>query len=429
MAKAETRAERKSSFRAIPVSGRVNDNFVGIKAQGNAITFYYPEAFDFHENELDSRKSLIALIKSLGLAKSRLETTSSVYTSRKDANDFALNSYLWILNDYLHHGIYFNREKKYTHGYDGKINWKKTMQTNPLVSKNGNVIYLDAISEVKRQEDNLIVEIHRFCVKKSIDFIGWIFGFSSKAIHVPKFTPQRRRLYLNALRKELDQSFDDDKKELLSKMIDVVCGLDSDLANTNEFSYGIDNFYYVFERLVDHVFNGIEDIEEFYPSGRWELVKYPGKIFPSSNLRPDTIIINHDTKTAYILDSKFYRFGLDGYPNINELPESTSIQKQITYAEYIKNNKSKFKIDNVYNAFVLPYNKNKEGEYQSSENLQYIGKAYTDWKIGNQPHETIYAFLIDLKHLVMSWYEHQKTDDAEKLMKEIDDFVSHSEKA
>ena len=54
---------------------------------------------------------------------------------------------------------YENREKVYERGARGKINWKKTMHSNPAIS-NGNVIYTEIISEKKSQTDNLLTEIY-----------------------------------------------------------------------------------------------------------------------------------------------------------------------------------------------------------------------------------------------------------------------------
>ena len=421
MSKMERDSKARTNVKLVPVSGRTNDNFVGIKSKGNDVYLYYPECFRLDGDLKGNRKAIIALIKSIQISKSDLGDDSGRYSERENDSSFALDSYLWIIKDYLQHGIYYNREKAFHNGYDGKINWKKTMQTTPTISGK-NVVYLDTIAESKREKDNLIVEIHKACIKKSIDSIGWLFGLSSNRIRTPKMTNQRKQAWLNALRSELDQSFDDDKKELLSRMIDVIRGLDSD-AQSSELNYGIDNYYYVFERMVDIVFGGADNISDFYPKGKWELVKYPGKTFESSNLRPDTVLINKVSKTAYILDSKFYRFASNDGLRVDNLPESTSIQKQITYAEYIMNHHEKFGVDKVYNAFILPYDKTKE-PYKSNDDLQYIGKAYTDWKKGNESHETIYAFLIDLHHLVLSWYLHQKTDDSKELVEKINQLIA-----
>ena len=51
----------------------------------------------------------------------------------------------------------------------------------------------------------------------------------------------------------------------------------------------------------------------------------------NAELEPDTTML-HDNK-IYVIDAKFYKFGVSGNPG--DSPESSSINKQITYGEYI----------------------------------------------------------------------------------------------
>ena len=92
-----------------------------------------------------------------------------------------------------------------------------------------------------------------------------------------------------------------------------------------------------------------------------------------------------------------------------DLPETQSIQKQITYGDhaYHKLNETK-----VRNAFILPYNKMLEKFSDDSNtlkynegNLVYFGQAYTDWRDGGQPkdYEKVYAFGIDFNYLLRNY--------------------------
>ena len=49
-----------------------------------------------------------------------------------------------------------------------------------------------------------------------------------------------------------------------------------------------------------------------------------------------------------------YQYGATG--NFKDLPETSSIQKQVTYGDHVYNNINKSQ-GSVYNAFILPYNK------------------------------------------------------------------------
>jgi hypothetical protein len=121
---------------------------------------------------------------------------------------------------------------------------------------------------------------------------------------------------------------------------------------------------------------------------------------------------------VYILDAKFYRFGFTG--DEGDLPETTSIQKQITYGDYIKQNVTKFKVENIYNAFLVPYDKekNKFG-FDSIEDIRYVGFAKSTWKDNTHDHEYIHTFLIDLKHVVKTWNKLNHSEDVAFLIDEI----------
>lgn len=105
--------------------------------------------------------------------------------------------------------------------------------------------------------------------------------------------------------------------------------------------------------------------------------------------------------------------------NENDLPETTSIQKQITYGDnIICNLKKKENIQEVYSAFILPYNKNNN-DFDFKDNLEYIGYSKADWRNDKLSYVKIYAFLIDMKHLITTWSQGNCAEDISKLIDEI----------
>ena len=200
----------------------------------------------------------------------------------------------------------------------------------------------------------------------------------------------------------------------LNHRLNVVTGLDN-ASNNREFVYGVDSYSYIFERMIDVIFGTEKDLRSFNPKAKWQLVKNNYAETDSSDLRPDTILINGED--VYILDSKFYRFGFTGRED--DLPETTSIQKQITYGDYIKRN-AKTPVKRIYNAFLLPYDK-KRDIFNSGDNLQYIGFAKSTWKDNSEGYEFVHAFLIDLKHVVKTWNRFNHKEDVENLISAINE--------
>lgn len=411
---------RIENFHPHPVTGKTDDSFVGLRIKGNDIHFFYPEAYRFEVDTESTRGDIIDLLRTIGIAKTKSIEPSKANNTTRVQGEFALLSYLWVIKDYLANGFYINREKRYKVNQAGRVDWKRTMQTQPIVS-NGNIIYPNIIVSVKNEVDNLMVEIHKYCVKKSIDFIGWLFNLKSSFIETKPFNEGVKKLYLTTVKKELDKTFDDDKRIRLKHLLNVISGLDTN-ENNDEFVYGVDSYYYIYERMIDSIFGNIKDMRDFNPTAKWQLVRNNYKETKSSDLRPDTIIVTDDG-SVFILDSKFYRFGFTG--DERDLPETTSIQKQITYGDYIKRNVTKVEVKAIYNAFLLPYDKQRE-VFCSEEDIQYIGFAKSTWKENRAGHEIIHTFLIDLNHVVKSWSKLNHSEDVDRL---IDEILHHNEEA
>ncbi len=396
------------------VTNKVDDSFIGIKIKNNRIDFYYPETYNFDESSIEkSRSDVLAILQTIAIAKTHSDSRIKVESTFSNNEAIPLLSYLWIIRDYLINGFYVNKEKVLKKNQRGKVDWKRTLNGQPIISK-GNVVYSDLVVSVKNDLDNIIVEIHKYCVKKSIDILGWLFGIkSSNFIEVSPFYKEIKNIYIDTLKTELSKTFDDGKKERLKHMLSIIEGL-SDDQNGNELVYGVDSYAYIFERMIDSIF-GNREASKFNPSANWYLRARGYEPFASSDLRPDTILIRDNI--AYVLDSKFYRFGYTA--DNKDLPETTSIQKQITYGDFIKNNKIGDEIQKIRNAFILPYNK-YNNKLNLSGTLEYIGYSKTDYRKGAEDHEIIHAFLIDLKYVVETWNKQNHGNDIVCLVQQIE---------
>lgn len=126
-----------------------------------------------------------------------------------------------------------------------------------------------------------------------------------------------------------------------------------------------------------------------------------------------------------MLDAKYYKYGATG--KLSDLPESTSINKQITYGEFIAEQekfKKNFGADfYVYNAFLMPYN-SKSSLWENADNYICIGGAVSDWKHNQKTYEHILGILVDIKHL-MNLYCRSDTSEIEQLAQCIKHFCCH----
>ena len=408
------------------------NEFIGIKIKNGQPYVYVPYTFRI-SNDINKRnKNLLMFLRSISLATKQNE---NIQTSHKEGNQWPVDSYLWIIYDFIDNGFYYNREKTYFNGTNGKIDWKKTLKHTPVYS-NGNVIYTEIVSSKVSPANDNISEIYKYCVMVSSQRIGWLFNFRLKL-------PFIQRLSINEMkyivRKELNSTFDDIKRLRFNHMLKILSYIDDSTLNSLYHTYGIENYYYVFERMIDQYFKGISqnEISRYYPHGQWHLLPDLSKSIPSSELRPDTIHKRtdiHGKKYTYIIDAKMYKYGgFDHSENPSYgLPETTSIQKQITYGEYIKNF-----IDSeryVRNTFVLPFNKELDrfkNEFSSIEyldknrNLAFIGYCTGNWRTQYksdrklEEYEYVFTFLIDFNYLLMNYHKDNK--DIEKMFDKIEE--------
>lgn len=381
----------------IPVE-KSND-FVGIKFENNSVNLFVPQVFRQDENR---KQDLLLFLKSLSIAKS--SEKEPVKTGEKVNNEvWPIDSYLWIIHDYLENGFYYNREKIYSKSNSGKIEWKKTLKQIPIYS-DGNIIYDKLITSKMTASNDIVAQTYKLCLKQSLERIGWIFNYNFYVEIQQLFSVNEM---INSIRKELNQTFDDIKKLRYNHLLKILNNSDGNNLISNAYSYGIENYYYVFETMIDKLFDGLKENEKkkYNPNGYWQLNNQKAK--KASELRPDTILKRNGA--TYILDAKMYQYGVTH--DVKDLPETQSIQKQITYGDHAYHN-HKLHDTKVRNAFILPYNKKLEIFVEDPNtlkyndgNLAYFGQAYTDWRDGDQQkdYEKVYAFGIDFNYLLRNY--------------------------
>ena len=374
------------------------NDFIGISIIDNQITLKTPLCFRIENDDKLLKKNIILFLKSLSIATKQFEHIKQ--NDNLIGEIWPIDSYLWLIKDFVDNGFYYKREKTYSIN-GGKIEWRKTLKKTPIYS-NGNIIYKDIITSRMTPTNDEISEIYKFCLSKSIDRIGWLFSYTFN-IQIQQYKSIKEMIIL--VRKELSNTFDDIKRQRFEHMLATLSNINSTGISSKNSTYGIKNYYYVFEKMVNSFFNGIDEKElsKYNPVGTWHLINCEKQ--SSSELRPDTIV--HKTRDGkqytYILDAKMYKYGglehLD--KKIDGLPNTSSIQKQITYGDEVK------KIEKyVRNAFILPYNKELDRFKYSNDaimldkqrNLAYIGFATSSWRKNDDDHTYVFSFLIDFNY-------------------------------
>ncbi|RMI73766.1 LlaJI family restriction endonuclease [Streptococcus iniae] len=400
-------------------TNKEGDSFVGIKAEviddKQEVTVNFPLGYELPSDSESARKEIIALVSVLQAhndENSRLKSVN-VNQALKTLN-FPMEAYTFVIHDFLNRGSYYKEtEEYYIQTLGGRINWQRTLKrVQPVVQPSG---FKFLKMESKRQSDTeitLLTEINKYCVYEACLNMGWLYNLP---------LPERSRINYNRsqfesiINQKIATTFNDLERRLFQSMLDILNYKDRQ-EEPDRFYFGTNNFQYIWENLIDYTY-GIPNKKDYFPRTQWNLV-FETNISQGYALEPDTIMLHNNN--VFVLDAKYYKFGESNM--IKDLPPSTSINKQITYGEYIAN-QEKFKsihgIDSkVYNAFLLPFSKGHE-IFKSDGMYQYIGEALGDWKGHDKAYERVQGILVDVKTLIKN-----TTKKRTQYIQELSDLIS-----
>lgn len=381
------------------------DRFVGVKADTNNAMVYFPMGYRLPESEEDIREDILKLIDVLSifndskdkvLAMQKFEAPHSV--------NFPVNAYMNIIRYFLEQESYYTERDPIRKTADrGKIDFTTSLRKNVKFFQEDGSPFFDryTVKGSTPNEKNLITQIHKFCVFESFTTLGWLF-----TPHLPQdpHIQLDAERFLHALRKKLAVTHNDKDKQLFQAMISMLEYLDSE-HNNKQYYFGTDRFEYVWEKLIDEVF-GIKGKEEFFARTKWSLKFNPDK--DNHALEPDSIMLCNNK--IYVLDAKYYRYGVTGKQK--HLPESSSINKQITYGEYIDNCqalKDKYGDIPIYNAFLMPFNKDDNPFGINGNYFVNIGEATSEWKHDTHLYERVQGIVVDIRYLMNNYYGSHKS--------------------
>lgn len=372
----------------------------------------------------------------------------STFAEEHGESEFPMVSYLNVIRNFLDFGYLDEKEILYKKGANGKISWGRTIKAmQPVITEDAqNLVYLDFIArKVSYNEDTLITQVHKFCVHDALVKLGFLFGID------PSEEPQLDfdyDLFCNAIHSKLAKTFNDRDLRLLAdlaRIVEYLAGHKTEDGKTaDDFYFGVNTFAPVWEAMVNKIFGKLPQgvaKDKFNPHLRWndgcrdekldeseeEIVLNDSK---RSTLRPDTIMVMGES--VYILDSKYYKYGLTGFNS--HLPGAESVCKQMAYAEYVETHWKEILEENgdpstslhsaqddsspkpIYNAFIMPYcaDAGKWDEIAAVAELprndvyamKRVGYIYGDWKNvkdENRPYHKIHCILLDMKSVMRNY--------------------------
>ena len=375
------------------------DLFVGIRFIEGVPEVVFPHGYHLVDEDKECRKDIFRLIAVLQKFTEHKEGNTS-----RDTNgiitSLPISSYQYLIQDYLAHGYYTEKEIKYVSSQRGKISWKRTIQQEQAQIDNGNVVYLNFQVKTNRvNSNNLISKIHKYCVYICFLRFGWLYFERNYIPEKPEIS-FNKKLFLEALLQALNDTYNDQKRKLFQSMINIIKEYDDNI-RIKDTAVGVKRFDPIWERLIDYVF-GEDNKDRYFPHATWHIIKN-GKIEQSSALEPDTIMKNNGK--MYVLDAKYYKYGLTG--RTNDLPATSSIQKQITYGKHIAEQFDDIVSNEVYNAFIMPF------DAEGGELLKFVSVGTADWEKYNSDTKNyayVLGMLLDTKHLITEYVKHNQSE-------------------
>lgn len=393
------------------------DRFVGVKADSQNAMIYFPMGYQLPEQDDELRRDIKNLFQVLTTFTEKKDRVLEMdkFTAPQSV-DFPIQAYLNVINYYLdHNGQYYTEtETTYKVGKRGKGHWGRTIKTQIPVVQGKSLIYLNQVVRVNTPDANrLITRIHKYCVYESFDRIGWLYTTNTPEQPDIAFD---KNMFVSALNVKLGSTNNDNDKSLFRSMIAMIEFQDNQTID-KQFYFGTDHFETVWEKLIDKVF-GIPDKDVCFPHGLWTERFGKNKGRPARALEPDTIMIYG--KKYYVLDAKYYRYGISPKYGPGILPRSSDINKQITYGQYVRNHITESGTQ-VFNAFIMPYNRAKN-DFKINGLFGNVAEATGDW-IDNpgQPeiYERIQGVVFDTRYLLKN-YDGNHDSDKYALASEIE---------
>jgi len=253
-----------------------------------------------------------------------------------------------IIQDYKINGLYTSEKFFNRNGFQGKTDWKKTINSvNPLLDDD-QILYPHFINKFKDNlHSNRITEIHKWILSSIVNRFGWLFSPVLKLDFVQPQFSHNTQFNARLIRAELQSIFSDAKMHTLQMLLRY---LEDELNSTQSdyLSYGFKDFQHVWEQMLKQVLNPTHNFVDM-PTPTYEDAS--GGVFrkEQKGQRVDIFLYDALEKTACVVDAKYYDAS-----STNKAPGWPDLVKQFFYAKSLTAGALGQQVSKVRNCFVFP---------------------------------------------------------------------------
>lgn len=333
-------------------NGKLTISFVGVIIKNKRVLFSFPKHYKvtkIKDNQDVCMKQILYI-----LSKNKV----SYGSFDKGLNgEFPVKSYYGILNHYKKYGLYLSSESYFQNGYEGNVDWSRTInKSNKIVQKNG-VIFFPFVVKKTRDRSVFISECMNYVLSDASnykDFITTIIPYKNINKN-PIF--QNLRYVINELKKIRNHYFKDIEKKLINNLINYIEWKSRSKDNVRLLTLKFENYWetmineYLNDKFVeiqnDKIIWGVSKGVVFYkPDMEYvesdEIIKKE-KDRNVYKVQYDHISIDNNNKVVIVFDSKYFN------NEVNELN-----YKQLFYHYNLM---CKYKNYTIYNGLLIPTEK------------------------------------------------------------------------
>lgn len=327
-------------------------NFVGIILKTNKILFSFPKHYNIcNKNDEFLKKVMKQILYVISLKKTSL---GNFETGIKE--EFPLKAYLGILNYYKKYGLYTANEKYFKEGYQGIIDWNKTInKSNKIIQKN-DIVYFPFILKKNKDKNVFLSECMDYVLQDAVkfrDFINFIIPYKNKRKN-NIFNDFKYIFY--ELKRNKNMYFKDIEKKLIQDLIDYFLWKSKSQNNIKLLTLNFENYWE--EMIHKYLSKNFKDYKEdriIWESGQNNNFLKPEMEYIESEfvrkkqnrtfykIQYDHFLKNLESNKIFIFDSKYFA------DEVNQLN-----YKQLFYHYHLK---YKFPSYEIINGLLIPTEK------------------------------------------------------------------------
>lgn len=336
-------------------NGNFTISFVGVIIKNRKILFSFPKHYQVKKedkNQISSMKQILYI-----LSKAR---TSYGSFDKGIKGEFPIKAYLGILKYYKKYGLYSLNERYFENGYDGNIDWNKTINKSNKIIYKKNIMFFPFEIKKSKNKSVFISECMNYILadgSKYRDFITMIIPYK----YINKNNIFNNLKYvLNELKKIRNLYFKDIEKKLINNLIEYIEWKSKVQNNVRLLTLKFENYWEIMiNEYLNAKFYGIKDDkitwEPINQINQYKFCKPEMEYVESKEVRSrnpnshlykiqyDHIFIDNKNYKIVIFDSKYF------YNEVGKLN-----YKQLFYHYNLMYKYPKY---SIYNGLLLPTEK------------------------------------------------------------------------